>query len=282
MYRNNLKYDHVKSEQEDGGVSKTLKREINLAKNIQSTLLNGNTPEIDGGEVVGSSLPARLIGGDYYDFYPLVNGKVRIVIGDVMGKGIPAAMLMILTRGAFRTAAESTRSPGATLTSMNHALYKDLRKLRSFVTLFCADWDPDTGILTYANAGHNAPLYINDKNKEVVTLNDVSGVMVGGLPNQTYNEGSIELGNNDIVFFYTDGIVEAQNSSGEQYQMDRLMETLDTHREKNVNAIQDEVIKSIHHFTNGEPQRDDITMVLLKVNSEHSDITSYNMPVIDS
>ena len=98
-----------------------LQREINLARTIQTTLLNGHAPLIEGGEVFGYSIPARLIGGDYYDFYPLVNGKVRIVIGDVMGKGIPAAMLMILTRGAFRTAAESTQSPGKTLTSMNKA-----------------------------------------------------------------------------------------------------------------------------------------------------------------
>ena len=93
-------------------LDRTLKREIQIARNIQSTLLNGAKPRIDSGDISGVSVPARLIGGDYFDFYPLSGGRMRMIIGDVMGKGIPAAMLMILTRGAFRSAAVSTASPG--------------------------------------------------------------------------------------------------------------------------------------------------------------------------
>ena len=255
-------------------MNKTLQREINQAKNIQSKLLNGKTPTVNGGEVSGTSLPARLIGGDYYDFYPLVNGKIRIVIGDVMGKGIPAAMLMILTRGAFRSAAESTQSPGETLTAMNQAIYTDLRTLKSFVTLFCADWDPATGIFTFANAGHNLPLLIKGANREVKPLPKVQGVMVGGLPNQKYSEESITLGNSDLVFFYTDGIIEATNKDREQYELHRLMSTLSEHQDKAVAEIENCVMDSIQAFTNGVPQKDDITMVLLKVDKEKSDITS--------
>jgi phosphoserine phosphatase RsbU/P len=90
---------------------------------------------------------------------------------------------MILTRGAFRTAAESTQSPGKTLTAMNQALYKDLRTLKSFVTLFCADWNPESGVLTYANAGHHLPLFIKGKQQVVKEIPKVKGIMVGGLPN---------------------------------------------------------------------------------------------------
>ena len=243
--------------------------------------MNGHTPVFEKGEVIGSSLPARLIGGDYYDFYPLVNGKIRIVIGDVMGKGIPAAMLMILTRGAFRTAAESMSSPGSTLTAMNQALYKDLRTLKSFVTLFCADWDPETENLTYANAGHNMPLYINGNDRTVTLLPKAKGIMVGGLPNQVYEEESIKLRNNDTVFFYTDGIVEAQNNKKEQYQLERLTQTLVTHQDSGVGEIEKSVIESIHQFTDGAPQKDDITMVVLKLSYEKSNITSLNSPVIN-
>lgn len=277
MYFDGRSFSHVGSNEE---MNKSLQREINQAKNIQSKLLNGKTPTFEGGEVLGTSLPARLIGGDYYDFYPLINGKIRIVIGDVMGKGIPAAMLMILTRGAFRSAAESTQSPSETLTAMNQALYEDLRTLKSFVTLFCADWDPSSGVFTFANAGHNIPLLITGGNREVKLLPKVSGIMVGGLPNQKYKEESITLLNNDTVFFYTDGIVEATNVNGEQYQLERLICTLKVHQDKAVGEIEKCVMDSIHEFTEGVPQKDDITMVILKIANEKSDITSFNSPVL--
>ncbi|MDQ0253060.1 serine phosphatase RsbU (regulator of sigma subunit) [Evansella vedderi] len=279
MYKDSLTYIYKNDKEIKGDLNKALQREINLARNIQSSLLNGKTPTFDGGEVCGASLPARLIGGDYYDFYPLVNGKIRIVIGDVMGKGIPAAMLMILTRGAFRSAAESTQSPGETLTAMNQAIYNDLKTLKSFVTLFCADWDPNTSTLTYANAGHNPPLYINGKSNSIEELPKIKGIMVGGLPNQVYKEQSVELNDEDTVFFYTDGIVEAINKDGEQYKLDRLISTLEQNKEKVVGDIERAVMESINKFTAGVPQKDDITMVLLKISKQKADITSLNSPV---
>lgn len=278
MYKNRLHCENTVHT--SGNVDKSLEREINLAKNIQTSLLNGKTPSFIGGKVCGNSIPARLIGGDYYDFYPLVNGKIRIVIGDVMGKGIPAAMLMILTRGAFRSAAESTQSPGKTLTSMNYALYDDLRTLKSFVTLFCADWDPNTMTLTYANAGHNLPLYLNQQENKVEEVPVIKGVMVGGLPNQVYKEESLKLNDGDTIFFYTDGIVEAENSQGEQYKRHRLVTHLKQNIQLEIEDLEDSVVQSINKFTDGAPQKDDITMVILKVNKENTDITSVSSPLI--
>lgn len=249
-------------------IDKVLEREINLARKIQSQLLNGKTPSLIGAEVAGCSHPARLVGGDYYDFYPLVNGKTRIVIGDVMGKGIPAAMLMILTRGAFRTAAASTAGPGETLTAMNKAIYEDLRTLKSFVTLFCADWDPIEGVLTYANAGHNLPLFINGKANTIKEIPKVNGIMVGGLPNQVYKEESVRLEELDTIFLYTDGIIEARNKEGDQYKLDRLIQTLMDNKVLSVGDIERYVIASVKQFSEGVPQKDDITMVLLRVNQK--------------
>ncbi|WP_428912538.1 PP2C family protein-serine/threonine phosphatase [Niallia sp. Krafla_26] len=261
-------------------MDKSLQREINLARNIQTSLLNGKVPTFQGGEVSGNSIPARLIGGDYYDFYPLINGKIRIVIGDVMGKGIPAAMLMILTRGAFRSAAESTQGPGETLTAINKAIYQDLRILKSFVTLFCADWDPNTRIFTYANAGHHLPLWIKGEKNEMETLPKVKGIMVGGLPNQVYKEESVQLDKQDTVFFYTDGIIEAQNKGKEYYQLERLTQTLLECQDKAAGEIEQCVMDSIQQFTEGIPQKDDITMVLLKVYEQKTDITSFTSPIL--
>ncbi len=246
----------------------SLQRDLNLAMEIPHILLNENPPKLKGGKLSGISLPAKLIAGDYYDFYPLKNGKIRIIIGDVMGKGIPAMMLMLLTRGAFRSAAECTTTPGETLSVINQALYKDLRKLKSFVTLFCADWDPSTGICTYANAGHNLPLFISGKDGKVQPFSKVTGVMIGGLPNQTYTEKKTILENSDKVFFYTDGIVEAQNVKGDLFQLERLIGLLVEYQDSGKSDIDQFVMDSVTKFTEGIPQKDDITMVLLKVCNE--------------
>jgi sigma-B regulation protein RsbU (phosphoserine phosphatase) len=281
-FRDRLSLVHKQAMDQDSAdnLDHTLKREIQLARNIQSQLLNGEKPILLSGEITGSSIPARLIGGDYYDFYPLLNGKIRIVIGDVMGKGIPAAMLMILTRGAFRSAAESTTGPGETLTAMNNALYSDLRSLRSFVTVCCADWDPNLGLLTYANAGHNLPFHIGVD--EVEKLPKVSGVMLGGLPKQVYEEAQIHLKPNEYIYFYTDGIVEAQNQEREQFKDERLIDVLKQHQGKSVQDIEKMVVGAVEHFTSGMPQRDDITMVILKVGEQSTDITSFNSPMFQS
>ncbi|MFB5087024.1 PP2C family protein-serine/threonine phosphatase [Psychrobacillus sp. PGGUH221] len=258
---------------------KVLKREINLARNIQMKLLNGETPSFEDGEVSGISIPARLIGGDYYDFSYLPNGKIRIVIGDVMGKGIPAAMLMILTRGVFRSVAEITNGPGDTLAEMNKVMFKDLRSLGSFVTVFCADWDPIAKILTFANAGHNLPIVVRSSDK-VQSLPKTKGVMIGGLPNQEYPEESIQLENNSFILFYTDGVIEATNGKGEMYRVNRLENLLLSSFGKEIKAIETAIVDSIQNFTEDTPQRDDITLVLLKVSKEKTDITSFNSPIL--
>jgi sigma-B regulation protein RsbU (phosphoserine phosphatase) len=263
----------------DAGINKILQREIHLAQNIQMKLLNGEKPLLPSGEMSGVSIPARLIGGDYFDFYPLTNGKIRIVIGDVMGKGIPAAMLMILTRGAFRTAAEATQGPGETLTAMNNAMFKDLRKLGSFVTVFCADWDPLIGEFTYANAGHNIPVIVRG-HSEVVQLVDLKGVMLGGLPGKKYREESLQLKDEDLVFFYTDGIVEAQNLEGEMFKLERLTQLIIENGHKKAMEMETTVVETLNAFTEGLPQKDDITMVILKAGHKDAEIISYNSPAI--
>ncbi|MCM3489868.1 serine/threonine-protein phosphatase [Alkalihalophilus marmarensis] len=258
----------------------TVERDLNLMKSIQIKLLTTPSAKIEEGLVVGSSIPARLIGGDYYDFYPLMNGKIRIVIGDVMGKGIPAAMLMTLTRGAFRTAAESQTSPGKTLSSMNQALYSDLRSLKSFVTLFCADWDPEAAELTYANAGHTMPLHIEGDTQHVSSLPKVPGIMIGGLTDQVYKEHTVTLKPNDVVFFYTDGLIETENKNGEHFRLERLKEVVRSEALKEAGEIEKGVLESIETFIDGAPQRDDMTMVVLKLTSKETNISSFNAPVL--
>jgi sigma-B regulation protein RsbU (phosphoserine phosphatase) len=243
-------------------IDRSLKREINLAKKIQATLLNCTPPKLTMGEITGVSIPARLVGGDYYDFCELSDGKIRMLIGDVMGKGIPAAMLMILTRGAFRSLSQKAKGPSETLTLINQALYEDLRSLRSFVTLFCADWDPVSKTLSYANAGHTPPLLLSsDKGYRFL---ESKGIMIGGLPNQVYPEQKIEMEKEDYLFFYTDGIIEAQNSKGEFFGKERLIELLTKNSFSKVTEIKETVINELHQFTHDHLQKDDITMLIFK------------------
>jgi serine phosphatase RsbU (regulator of sigma subunit) len=151
---------------------------------------------------------------------------------------------------------------------MNKALFKDLRLLKSFVTLLCADWDPETSTLTYASAGHCMPLHLKSRENEVKVLPKVPGIMVGGIQNQTYKEETVVLENEDTVFFYTDGIIEAVNKQGEQFKHDRLVQTLTMNIDKLVKEIEVSVMKTLHTFTEGTYQKDDITMVVLKIQKE--------------
>ncbi|WP_018933370.1 PP2C family protein-serine/threonine phosphatase [Gracilibacillus lacisalsi] len=269
----------IEKEASNGELDRTLEREIKLARNIQMKLLNGNEPAIKNGTVSGISIPARLIGGDYYDFYLLPNGKLRIVIGDVMGKGIPAAMLMILTRGAFRSAAETTKGPADTLTAMNNAIYEDLRVLGSFVTVLCADWDPEKQELSYASAGHGLPLVVHSS-QQLVDIPVAKGVMLGGLPDVVYNQNTVKIEEEDLLFFYTDGITEAQNENGDMYRTERLEKMLIENVDLDINELENVVTHSLESFTKGLPQKDDITMVIMKVNREKTEIASYNSPIL--
>lgn len=243
-------------------MDKNLKREINLAKNIQTKLLNGAPPMIELGEVTGISVPARLVGGDYYDFSKLPDGRLRMVIADVMGKGIPAAMLMILTRGAFRSLSQKAQGPSEMLTLMNQALFEDLRSLNSFVTLFCVDWDPEKKTITYANAGHNPPILISQLN--TYKFLESKGIMIGGLPNQVYEEHQVIMRKDDCIFLYTDGIIEAQNQTGELFKIERLIQLLSGIHSLKVNEIKERVLYELKLFTENHYQKDDITMVVFK------------------
>ncbi|MFC4389168.1 PP2C family protein-serine/threonine phosphatase [Gracilibacillus marinus] len=264
MFHQHIQYSENR---EPNQLNKTLAREMKQARNIQMKLLNATKPIIKSGEITGVSIPARLVGGDYFDFIELPNGHIRIVIGDVMGKGIPAAMLMILTRGVFRSSVEHFFSPSETLKAMNEFMFQDLRTLGSFVTLLCADYDPVNHTLTYASAGHNLPIVIT-KNKVRKDIPFINGIMIGGLATSTYKQFTIDLLDEDIVFFYTDGITDTLNEHGEAFKMERLVELLERNCQLQSDQIEKAVLKRIGEFTNGELQKDDITLIILKVKEE--------------
>jgi serine phosphatase RsbU (regulator of sigma subunit) len=244
-------------------LDRSLLREIDLAQNIQKKLLNAKPLSFPTGQIIGTSIPARVVGGDYYDYVTLPDGRIRMIIGDVMGKGIPAAMLMILTRGAFRSLAMKADGPGETLTLMNQAMIEDLRSLRSFVTLFCADWDPAARKLYVANAGHTPPFYKN--NEDEWQRIESKGIMIGGLPNQRYEQSSLLFEEDAFVLFYTDGITESVNPVGERFGIDRLLKQLNESVLSSAEELHDMILNSVTDYTYDDLQTDDLTLLVLKI-----------------
>lgn len=236
--------------------------EDNLLVQIQTTLLRCPPPTVDGAEMLGVSLPFEMLGGDYYDFLITPADHLRVVIGDVMGKGIAAAMLMVMTRTAVRMASATAGSPGEMLTTVNRHLYKDLQSLGSFVTLFCADYYPSTGLLTFANAGHQFPLLFSS-GQEIREMR-ARGVMMGALPNRIYAQQSVLLSEGDLVFFFTDGMIEAKDRNGRQLGVHGLRDIVERHRDKSLDGLADNTLREVGGFCRGSRLGDDMTMAFLR------------------
>lgn len=236
--------------------------EENLLVQIQSTLLRCPPPLVDGVEVYGASIPFQMLGGDYYDFLITPAGHLRIVIGDVMGKGIAAALLMVMTRTAVRMASASPGSPGEMLTTVNRYLYHDLQSLKSFVTLFCADYYPGTGLLTFANAGHHFPLLFSE-NQEPREL-QARGVMIGAMRNRIYAQQSVLLGKGDLVLFFTDGMFEVKNRQGQQLGVRGLRSIVDQYKREPLVKLVEKTLREVSGYGQGSRLGDDMTLAVLR------------------
>ena len=233
-----------------------LDRDAAEARAMQQALLPKSSPYIPGFVVSGRSVPARAVGGDWYDFIPFVDGRCGIVLADVSGKGTAAALLMSATRGMLRSLAEACCSPGEVLTKLNQLLVNDF-PAEKFVTLIYAVLDPATGTLVFANAGHLQPLLIDDGNEQFL---DVDRGLPLGLTQGDYSETTVVLSPGTKLIFYSDGITEATNPNDEEYGLCRLVEHA-IGPEASAVSIVDEV----QSFSNGSGVRDDATVVFVGV-----------------
>ena len=203
------------------------------------------------------SVPARAVGGDWYDFIPFADGRWVIVLADVSGKGTAAALLMSATRGMFRSLAEACCSPQEVLTKLNQLLVNDF-PAGKFVTLIYAVLDPVARTIVFANAGHLQPLFIDEAGEHFV---DVERGLPLGLSCGDYSESEISLSKGSRLIFYSDGITEAVNSEEEEYGLCRLVE----HAMKPA-ASAVTIIDDVRSFANGSGVRDDATTVFVGVN----------------
>jgi sigma-B regulation protein RsbU (phosphoserine phosphatase) len=234
-------------------------REAEEARAIQQALLPRTSPFIPGFCVTGLSIPAGAVGGDWYDFIPLSDGRWGLVLADVSGKGTAAALLMSATRGMLRSLAHSGSGPAEVLTRLNNMLVDDFPSGR-FVTMVYAELDPARRTLRLANAGHLPPLLIEPTGHRWVA--NEHGLPLG-VATSKFSETEITLGEYSRIAFYSDGITEASFESGEEYGPERLLAQLQP-----PDASLESLLEDVKKFVNGSGLRDDATVIMLRARPE--------------
>jgi sigma-B regulation protein RsbU (phosphoserine phosphatase) len=242
-----------------------INKELKLAHSIQASLFPINLPRISGATLAATTIAANEVGGDYCDLFITSKKKLGIALGDVMGKGIPAALFVAMTYAYVRNFAVETENPSTLLNKVNDVLYTPLESNQQFLTLFYAIYDPTSKVLSYANAGHNPPILYCAATGETQTLS-VRSFYIGGREQTDYKEGSIILNPGDILLFYTDGLKEGKNPDGEQFGMDRIKNLIKASYMQDPASIQDIINTELNDFLLGEPPYDDVTMVIIKIN----------------
>lgn len=229
-------------------------REAEEARAIQQALLPRSSPFIPGFWVTGLSIPAGAVGGDWYDFIPLKDGRWGLVLADVSGKGTAAALLMSATRGMLRSLAHSGSGPAEVLTRLNNMLVEDFPSGR-FVTMVYAELDPASRTLRLANAGHLPPLLVSPSGHRWIA--NEHGLPLG-VATSKFSETEITLGEHSRIAFYSDGITEASLDSGEEYGPERLLAQL-----QSPDASLETLLADVKKFVNGTGLRDDATVIMV-------------------
>src|SRR5215203_205609 len=237
-----------------------LEQELEVARRIQQASLPKEMPQLEDWQIAPYYQPAREVGGDFYDFLDLADGRLGVVVGDATGKGVPAALMMASTRSTLRAVAQACESPGDALRRVNDPLATDIPS-NMFVTCFYAILDPHSGRLSYANAGHDLPyLHRNGEAEELRARGMPLGLMAG----MSYEEGEASLGEGGCVLFYSDGLVEAHDPKGEMFGFPRLR-TLVAEHDAAERALGDFLMEELYSFVGeGWEQEDDITLVTLQ------------------
>jgi phosphoserine phosphatase RsbU/P len=255
-----------------------LEQELDVAREIQASLLPYGRPNIPGCQVDSFWLAARQVSGDFYDFIRLPDGQWGIVVADVADKGVPAALFMALSRTILRTVALNRYHPAQVLMRANEILDSEAQS-DIFVTVFYAIWNPEVQTLTYANAGHNPPLLIT-RNGHAHLLNS-TGMALGVLPHIQIQQRRVQVHPGDTLIFYTDGVTEAMNEDFDEFSLERLRLTATTHKKRSASDIVEAITQAVQDHAGGAPQFDDITLVVMKAVplTEESPIAEPALPV---
>ncbi len=241
-----------------------LESEFRIASQLQQSLLPKKLPDVEGLELSALSLPAREVGGDFYDAAVVNDREIYIAIGDATNKGLPAAIHITECASAVRTLARQGFSPARILLQVNTQLYEDLGESCRFVTLFLARLDLHTRTLTYSLAGHNPPVLVRKSTVEPISLNRKSGLPLGLSDDVLFEDETIQLLAGDMLLLYTDGLTEAPDQNGKMFGMERVVHILSEHQGSPVESVLDSVLKQVKEHECGD-QMDDLTMLLARL-----------------
>ncbi|HXV13323.1 MAG TPA: SpoIIE family protein phosphatase [Candidatus Krumholzibacteria bacterium] len=242
-----------------------LQRDLDVATDIQMSMLPRTLPSVadrEGVDIYATMLPAKEVGGDLYDFFRVDENRIGFVVGDVSGKGVPAALLMGISRTLLRSAGRSGVAPDECLATVNRVLSEEILP-NMFVTVFYGVIDTLTGEMAYSSAGHNPP-YLLTGDGRVTALNGVGGPPIGVVGNAPYQQERVTLGPKDAVLLFTDGVTEAMDLNDEFFGEKRLEELLsDSHALASESLVR-RTIEAVQAFSKGAPQADDITCLALR------------------
>jgi serine phosphatase RsbU (regulator of sigma subunit) len=254
----------VRQQQQQAQERERIEQELRVARLIQQTLLPKHVPDLPGYQLAAYYQPAREVGGDFYDFLELDNGHLGLVVGDVTDKGVPAAIVMATTRTMLRASAQRLDSPGEVLKRVNDVIVRDIPP-NMFITCLYAILDLQTGLLRYANAGHDLPYRRRRTSNGGGGAEELraTGMPLGLLPGMSYEEKEIVLERGDSVLFYSDGLVEAHDPQRDMFGFPRLQGLVGAHRSDGP-AMVNFLLSELARFTGEEwEQEDDITLVTL-------------------
>ena len=246
----------------------SIEQEMRVARSIQQASLPKEVPELEGWEISPYYKPAREVGGDFYDFHLLLDGRLGLVIGDATGKGVPAALVMSTASGMLQAVARAldSSSPGEVLEQVNETLLARIPP-NMFVTCFYCILDPESGSLSYANAGHDLP-YVRRGRGDAEELR-ARGMPLGLMPGMSYEENEIVLDAGEAALFYSDGLVEAHDPKGEMFGFPRLRALVAEHGEER--SLGDFLLEELYSFVGeGWEQEDDITLLSLRRSATRS------------
>jgi phosphoserine phosphatase RsbU/P len=245
---------------------KRLDHDLQIAREIQRVMLPSEAPSINGFEISGMNLPARQVSGDYFDYIKVDDERLGVAIADVSGKGVPASLIMAICRSVLRSTAPQNPSPSDVLQKVNRQLYPDIKE-DMFISMAYTILDYAHNKITLSRAGHDAPLLYKRSAKTVTPIKPPGmavGIDSGDVFDRITRDFSVELERDDCLIFYTDGVTEALDAQGDEFGMDRMIQSVHASAANGAPAIVNRLAEDVRNFMGSQPQHDDITLIAVR------------------
>jgi phosphoserine phosphatase RsbU/P len=244
-------------------VEATVRRELEIAREMQQSLLPAAAPEVPGVELAGYSVAANDVGGDYYDYFVLDESRLAVAVGDVTGHGVSSGLLMALAKGGLHNQVNADAAPAPVMTAMNRLICQSAGK-RNLMSFVYAVVNAKNRTVELANAGHPSPYCFNSAERTVSAI-EIGAYPLGVRAQSMYAPVEVRLEPGDAMVFYSDGIVEAQNPSGEVFGFERFEKAILRHGHLSATAMQDAILDEVRAFLGPQPMEDDVTLVVVKM-----------------